>query len=108
MEDRTAIERFESAIREFGVDNTLDYFEVDGEKRKDYVHLRLKEKILKTSNIYKINWNETNLIVVFNNGNIYQYFDVPERLSISMGEADSPGSFFNREIKGNYRYSRIA
>ena len=67
----------------------------------------IKEKILKASNVYKIRWDENNLIIYFNNGNTYQYFDVPERLSVGLSEAVSPGSFLHREIKGNYRYARI-
>ena len=67
----------------------------------------VKEKILKTSNINKIRWDENNLFIHFNNEAVYQYFDVPEKVSIGVGEANSPGSYVNREIKGNYRYERI-
>lgn len=67
----------------------------------------IKEKILETSNIYKIRWDENNLFIHFNNESVYQYFDVPEKVSIEMGNAESPGSFLHHEIKGQYRYSRI-
>ena len=68
---------------------------------------KLKEKILNASNVEKIKWDENNLIIHFTNGNVYQYFDIPEEISVGLSEADSPGSYLHREIKGNYRYSRI-
>ena len=66
-----------------------------------------KEKILNTSNIEKIKWDETNLWVYFNNGGVYQYLDIPEKVSVELGEAESPGSYMHQEIKGVYRYTRI-
>ena len=68
---------------------------------------KLKEKILKASNVYKIRWDKNNLFVHFNNGGVYHYKEVPEKVSIGMSGALSPGSFLNREIKGNYRYEKI-
>lgn len=67
----------------------------------------LNEKILNASNIQKIQWDESNLIIYFHNGGVYQYFDVPKELSVWLGDAKSPGAFLNREIKGKYRYTRI-
>jgi len=66
-----------------------------------------KTKILNASNVEKIEWDESNLFVYFNNGGVYQYLDIPEEISIGMSEAISPGSFLNREIKGKYRYSKV-
>lgn len=68
---------------------------------------KLKEKILKASNVYKIRWDENNLWVHFNNGGIYQYKDIPEKVSVGMSEAESPGSYLHIEIKGNYRYEKV-
>ncbi len=68
---------------------------------------KLKEKILNASNVQKIQWDESNLIIHFNNGNVYQYFDIPEKVSVGLGNAESPGSYLHREIKGIYRYSRV-
>jgi len=68
---------------------------------------KLKEKILNASNVHKIEWDDNNLIVQFNNGGRYQYLDIPAEISIGMSEAKSPGSYLNREIKGKYRYTRI-
>ena len=67
----------------------------------------LKEKILNASNVQKIQWDESNLIIHFTNGNVYQYFDIPEKISVGLSEAKSPGSYLHREIKGNYGYSRV-
>jgi KTSC domain len=39
----------------------------------------------------------------FVSGNIYQYHDVPEEEFQSLIKADSPGAFFNDEIKDAYR-----
>ena len=66
-----------------------------------------KEKIIKSSNIYKIEWDQSNLWVHYNNESVYQYKDIPESISIAVGEAKSAGSFLHRKVKGNYRYERI-
>lgn len=67
----------------------------------------LNEKILDASNIHKIEWDESNLIVHFNNGGKYQYLDIPSEVSVGLGNAESPGSYLHLEIKGKYRFSRI-
>ena len=67
----------------------------------------LKEKILNASNIQKIEWDEENLIIHFHNRSKYQYFDIPEKISIELGNAESPGAYLHHEIKGKYRYARI-
>ncbi len=66
----------------------------------------LKEKILNASNIHKIEWDKTNLIIHFKNA-VYQYFDIPEKISVELGNAESPGAYLHRNIKGNYRYEKI-
>lgn len=47
------------------------------------------------------------LEVEFNNGNVYQYFDVPQVVYDSFISADSHGKFLNSNIKGIYRYARV-
>lgn len=66
-----------------------------------------KEKIIKSSNIYKIKWDKNNLWVQYNNGGVYQYKDIPEEVSIGLGEAEHAGSFLAREIKGKYRFEQM-
>jgi len=75
---------------------------IAGEKKP-----KIKEKILDSSNIHKIRWDKNNLFIHFNNENVYQYFDVPEAVSVEMSESESPGSFLHNEIKGVYRYSKV-
>jgi hypothetical protein len=47
------------------------------------------------------------LEIEFNNGSIYQYFDVPEQVYDDMMMADSKGRFLHLNIKGNFRYSKV-
>lgn len=47
------------------------------------------------------------LQVEFKNGSVYQYEDVDVDTWHELQETDSPGQFFNREIKGNYRSRRL-
>jgi len=47
------------------------------------------------------------LEVEFLNGNIYQYFDVPEHIYEGLLAADSPGGYLNDTVKGIYRYARL-
>lgn len=47
------------------------------------------------------------LQVEFQDGSVYQYEGVNAKTWQSLQETDSPGKFFNREIKGNYRSRRI-
>lgn len=46
------------------------------------------------------------LQVEFNNGSLYQYFDVPESIFIGLRDADSPGGYLAANVKGVYRYSK--
>ena len=39
---------------------------------------------------------------------IYQYFGVPVAVHAALLDAQSKGSYFNRVIRGSYRYRRIA
>ncbi len=45
--------------------------------------------------------------VVFVNGTIYQYFDVPEHVFQGLLSAPSAGIYFNSSIKGTYRYAKM-
>ncbi|WP_298117033.1 KTSC domain-containing protein [Flavobacterium sp.] len=47
------------------------------------------------------------LEVEFNNGAIWQYFDVPENLYYEMKASSSCGKFFNANIRDHYSESRI-
>lgn len=61
-----------------------------------------------SSNIARFAYDEGRevLIVEFNNGATYEYFDVTESVFENMKTASSRGSFLAQEIKGRYRYAR--
>lgn len=48
------------------------------------------------------------LQIEFKNGSVYQYEGVDAQTWHDLQETDSPGRFFNREIKGNYQARRLA
>jgi len=47
------------------------------------------------------------LIIEFNNGGVYQYFDVSQDIYEALISADSVGKYLNANIKGYYRYARV-
>jgi DNA helicase HerA-like ATPase len=62
-----------------------------------------------SSNVESVGYDaETmTLEVEFQDGAVYQYFDVPENVHNEFVGADSIGSYLAREIKGKYRYVRL-
>lgn len=62
-----------------------------------------------SSNIDSIGYDDSSqtLEIEFNNGAIYQYFDVPQKVFDDLLASDSHGKYFSANIKGHYRYSRI-
>ena len=63
----------------------------------------MKRSPVKSSNIKAIGFNHEKLIleVEFHNNNIYQYHPVTIAGYVELMKADSVGSFFNKNIKGN-------
>lgn len=51
--------------------------------------------------------DNSTLEIEFNNGEVWQYFDLPESTWYEFDASDSKGKFFNREIKKQYPESRI-
>jgi len=47
------------------------------------------------------------LEVHFNNGSIYQYFDVPQNVYDQFRTAPSAGQFLAQNIRNAYRYMRV-
>jgi hypothetical protein len=48
------------------------------------------------------------LDVVFQNGALYRYFDVPVRVYLQLIGAASKGTFFNKQLKARgFRYERV-
>ena len=47
------------------------------------------------------------LEIMFRNGRVYQYYNVPAFMNERLMTADSLGKFFNAEIKGHYPEARM-
>ena len=69
----------------------------------------MDRKHVQSSNINSIGYdhNSSTLEIQFNDGAIYQYFDVPETVYQALMSASSHGKYFAANIKGVYRYTRI-
>jgi hypothetical protein len=48
------------------------------------------------------------LTIRFVSGSVYTYFDVPQEIYDNLKTSGSKGIFYNQQIKGKYRYSRVA
>lgn len=64
---------------------------------------------VESSNINAIGYDESLgiLQIEFNNGYAYEYYDVPSYEYEQLMVAESKGSYANRNIYKNYRYTRI-
>lgn len=62
-----------------------------------------------SSNISEIGFDKNSLTleVLFVNGRLYQYFDVPENVHQDLVSAGSVGQYFNAHVRGVYRYARV-
>lgn len=61
-----------------------------------------------SSNISQIGYENSSLYVLFNNGSLYEYFNVPEILFNNLMSAPSHGQYLDAHIKkGGYRYRKI-
>lgn len=64
---------------------------------------------IKSSNIKKTEYNTetSDLIVEFNNGQKYEYKDVPHKVYTKFRLANSQGQFFMSEISKKYTYKKV-
>jgi len=62
-----------------------------------------------SSNIMSVGYDVRTLTleVEFNNGTVYQYFDVPETVYLELMQASSVGKYLHANIKNVYRYVKI-
>ena len=62
-----------------------------------------------SSNVASIGYDIAShtLEIEFNNGQVYQYFDVPQAIYESFMQASSKGEFLAQHIKGAFDYSRV-
>lgn len=67
----------------------------------------------RSSTIHKVDYNEAEkfLDIEFRSGNVYRYYDFPQRLwkvfQLYIECEGSPGSFFNEYIKSQYTSEKI-
>lgn len=61
-----------------------------------------------SSTIDSVDYDDSTLSleIMFKNGTLYQYFDVPRNVFEGLLSAGSQGQYFNAHIKGHYRYAR--
>lgn len=69
----------------------------------------MRRQAVTSSNISEVGYDENSrtLEVLFTNGNLYQYFDVPPQIYAELMQAGSVGQYLNANIKGNFRYARV-
>lgn len=62
-----------------------------------------------SSSISEVGYDQqfSTLEVLFSDGKLYQYFDVPQHVHEALMTAPSVGKFFSKEIRGVYRYARV-
>jgi hypothetical protein len=53
------------------------------------------------------NFTSNQLKIEFNNGQVYEYSNVPSEIYESLIKAESQGKFFNEQIKQNYQFSQL-
>lgn len=69
----------------------------------------MRRVAVNSSNIAEIGYDEGSrtLEILFRNGRVYQYFDVPAQEHRALMAAASHGQYLNRNIKGRFRYARV-
>lgn len=62
-----------------------------------------------SSNVASVGYDadSATLEIEFNNGAVYQYFDVSENIYGELIGAQSIGGYLANNIKGRYRYSKV-
>jgi hypothetical protein len=54
-----------------------------------------------------VGYEDGTLEIEFTSGKIYRYFDVPAGTHARLMSAESLGGYFNANIRGHFRYSRV-
>lgn len=69
----------------------------------------MEREYVQSSNLRSIGYdvNNSTLEVEFNNGRIWQYYDVLESTFYELKSASSVGQYFNANIKGSYPESQV-
>ena len=69
----------------------------------------MNRKPVSSSNSLELGYSEASMTLelMFANGWVYQYFDVPPNVAHDLEAAASLGQYFNQHIRGQYRYARV-
>lgn len=69
----------------------------------------MRREPVTSTNVAEIGYDEEQrtLEVLFRNGTLYQYFEVPPHIFTELIKAGSPGQYLNAIIKGHFRYARV-
>jgi hypothetical protein len=64
---------------------------------------------IKSSNLKRAEYDTTTkvMLVEFNNGLKYEYYDVPHQIFTQMRMAPSQGNFFGTKISKTFKYKKI-
>ena len=69
----------------------------------------MERKPVVSSSIAEVGFDDeyATLEVMFNDGKVYQYFDVPRNVFDEMLLSDSIGRYFSTRVRGEYRFARV-
>jgi hypothetical protein len=69
----------------------------------------LNRTLVNSSNLASVGYEAETLTleIEFNDGSVYQYFDVPELEWQGLMQAHSHGTYFHANIRFNYRYAKL-
>lgn len=111
--------RLEKVLRVAGIDDSrpriiVNWYSLGGGKiRLPLALLRNESNMERTpvdsASIEAVGFESSSstLEVLFRDGRVYQYFDVPERVYDELLQSPSVGQYFHREIRGVYRFARV-
>lgn len=68
----------------------------------------MKRVSVVSSNLAEVGYDERSqtMEIMFKDGGVYQYFDVPKATYQGLLGASSAGQYFHAHIRGAYRYAR--
>lgn len=69
----------------------------------------MRRQPVSSSTVAEVGYDEKQRIleVLFHNGSVYQYFEVPPQIFTELAQAGSVGQYLNANIKGGFRYARV-
>jgi hypothetical protein len=69
----------------------------------------MKREPISSSTIAELGYDETSQVleIMFNNGRLYQYFEIPRAVFEEFRNSGSVGQYFNSQVRDRYRYARL-